>query len=109
MQELNSSFLSGNISDVIYATTEKKADPAASFTLFVDNSGDDNTTLVRVNVFGSLVLLCKDRGLKGGDYVIVEGALMNRLIRSNGFRATEIKAKDIKILNQRSVSNERSS
>lgn len=94
---MNICVLSGNVSEIQYAVTEVHGDEAASFTLFVADDSE-RTTLARVNVFGSLVRLCRLVNLERGDYVLVEGRLMNRTLRSTKAMALEIKAKDLKVI-----------
>jgi single-stranded DNA-binding protein len=101
VQEINITVLSGNISDVIYSRTATKGDDVCSFTIFIDKDRE-HTTLVRVNIFGPLTLACKDREMQKGDFVIVEGELMNRVLKTTQERALEVRCRDIKIFKTQS-------
>ena len=69
---------SGNVaSDVSYGKTNS-GDLACNFRLAIDD-GERTLTYVTINIYGKIVEICKDRGLKKGDFVIIEDSqLMNR-------------------------------
>jgi hypothetical protein len=57
---------------------------------------------VRVNIFGPLTLVCKDREMNKGDFVIVEGELMNRVLKNTKESVLEVRCRDIKIFKTQS-------
>lgn len=68
---------SGNVaSDVAYGRTSKE-DLACNFRLAVEQ-GKNYTGYFRVNVYGPEALSCQRKYLGKGDYVVIEGELMNR-------------------------------
>jgi single-stranded DNA-binding protein len=95
VQEVNLTLLSGNVSKIDYSKTIKVQDEVASFTLCVDRDGQ-NTTLVRVNAYGSLVPRLRDFAVQPGDFLIVQGELMNRYLQSKQAKTLELKLLDFK-------------
>lgn len=86
MRGVNSTVQSGNVgSRISYGVTDEGV-PAVSFDIAVEEKS--TRTWVRVNAFGGLVEICRDR-LREGGYVQVVGRLMNRK------RRTEIRAEQI--------------
>lgn len=103
MQEVNLAILSGNSGDVFFGKTAVKSDDVCSFMLFIDKDKTrEHTTRVKINVFGALALRCERETLAKGDFVIVQGELMNRNLKSgspagNLETVIEIRATDVKI------------
>lgn len=95
MQEVNFTMLSGNVSKIDYSKTIKLQDEVASFTLCVDRDSE-HTTLVRVNAYGTLVARLKDFVVQPGDFLIVQGELMNRYLQSKQAKTLELKLLDFK-------------
>lgn len=81
------------VTDVVYDTTGNDSD-ACSFRMAI-NHQHKQPVYVRVNIYGGNVSVCRMKGLKNGDYVVIEGALMNR--EGRGDTLTEIRCKDIVI------------
>lgn len=97
MRGINETQQSGNVSGPIQFGETRGGDAACSFILAVDRN-NAHATFVRVNVYGPLVSVCKQK-LHKGAYVIVIGELMNRL-RSGGNEdssttLTEIRSRDV--------------
>jgi single-stranded DNA-binding protein len=89
---------SGNVaSDVHYGETGR-GDSACNFRICVEEAHKP-LVYVRVNVYGGNVDVCKMRSLGRGDYVIVEGELMNR--KGQDDFLTEIRCKKIVITDGR--------
>jgi single-stranded DNA-binding protein len=85
---------SGNVaSDVLYGET-KTGDKACNFKLAIEQS-HKSLVFVRINAYAGNVEVCQARRLKKGDYVVVEGELMNR--RGQDDTVTEIRCKTIVI------------
>lgn len=95
MQEVNKTMLSGNVGKIDYSKTIKLQDDVASFTLCVDRDSE-HTTLVRVNAYGTLVTRLKDFAVQPGDFLFVEGELMNRYLQSLKTKTLEVKLLDFK-------------
>lgn len=83
---------SGNVGDDVVFDETGTGDPCCSFTLHMEDKGVRVTT-ARINVYGGLVRVCRDR-LRPGAYVVVTGELMNR-----GRSLTEVRARDLAIPN----------
>lgn len=96
MRGINETQQSGNVSGPIQFGETRNGDPACSFILAVDRN-NAHATFVRVNVYGTLVNVCKQK-LHKGAYVIVVGELMNR-VRSgdedSSTTLTEIRSRDV--------------
>lgn len=97
MRGINETQQSGNVSGPIQYGETRNGDLAGSFILAVDRN-NAYATFVRINVYGALVNVCRQR-LHKGAYVIVTGELMNRQ-RSGGDETssttlTEIRARDV--------------
>jgi len=82
--------VSGNIGGEISFGETHGGDQFCSFQVAVEGRSKA-VTWVRVNVYGPLVNICRDR-LKRGLYVSVKGELMNR---SNNSDFTEVRCEDI--------------
>jgi single-stranded DNA-binding protein len=72
---INSTVFGGNISKVEYAKTDK-GQPCCTFAIASEIDG--RVTWARINVYGELVNICDRFSLSKGDYVAVQGSLMNR-------------------------------
>lgn len=87
--------LTGNVGTVGFAKTTKKAEDVCTFTLAIQKD-KFSVTWVRVNVYGTLVEICRGR-LGKGDMIGVEGELMNRRVSDSGESfMTEIRCKSLK-------------
>ncbi len=82
--------VSGNVGGEISFGETHGGDPFCSFQIAVE-ARNKAVTWVRVNIYGPLVNICKER-LKRGLYVSVKGELMNR---SNNTDFTEVRCEDI--------------
>ena len=94
---INRVLLSGAVSEAPRFHETGGGSKCATFRLSSDRRGakpgEVITALVKINLYGEpLVNLCKER-LQKGDYVIVEGELMNR--EGVQGEVTEIRAKEI--------------
>ena len=86
---------SGNVaSDIQYGKTGKKDEDACNFRIAIEKAHRP-LVFVRINIYGGNVDVCKMRGLKKGDYVIVSGELMNRDGRDGTI--TEVRCMDLVI------------
>jgi single-stranded DNA-binding protein len=96
MKGHNAVFISGNVGGNIVSGMTKDNSPASSFSVATEDTGR-GTTWVRVNVYGSLALKCKQNITKG-TYVSLIGELMNR----NGIHGelTEVRARNILFFQQ---------
>lgn len=101
----NSCTLSGNVGRITFSET-KDGTPAASFWIASQEVIEDQyhsektvVTWVRVNVYDKVALYCKQK-LKDGGYAIVHGKLKNRVSRQSGDRITEIRAREIIIIDR---------
>lgn len=81
--------LVGNVGAVIFTQTNTKKDPICTFMLCAETE-ENFTTWVKVSAYGKRALFCKDR-LKKGDYVYVEGELVNRESRYSPYPDLEFK------------------
>lgn len=72
----NAVSISGNVGGEIVTGETKSGDPFFSFQVAIENK-NKNVTWARVNVYGPLVSICRDR-VKKSIYVVVKGELMNR-------------------------------
>jgi single-stranded DNA-binding protein len=68
---------SGNLSSSVSYGNTRGGDDACNFKLSIDHLYKP-TLNVRVNVYGGNVDVCRRLGLKKGDFVVVDGELMNR-------------------------------
>lgn len=85
---------SGNVaSDVSYGKTSS-GDLACNFRLAIERQ-NQQVSYFRVNVYGRNADVCQARQLKKGDYVVINGELMNRSGREEIL--TEIRCKEIVI------------
>ena len=82
------------VSDVRYNNT-KGGDLACSFRIAI-NQPYKNTLYIRVNVYGGNVVVCERRKLVIGDFVVIDGELMNR--RGNDEVLIEIRCREIVIV-----------
>lgn len=83
---------SGNIaSDLSYGKTHG-GDDACNFRLAVEQAYKQ-VLYVRVNIYGRNVFACERNKLMKGDYVSIEGELMNR--KGQEDTLTEVRCKDI--------------
>ena len=91
MKGHNQVWLSGYVGGKILFSNTKSGEPAFSFGISSEDSGD-NVTWVRVNAYGPIAVNCKER-VSRGSYCQVLGELMNR----NGKfgELTEVRAKDV--------------
>jgi single-stranded DNA-binding protein len=101
MRGINRVIISGNVTGEANFSTLGNGTRASSFTLASDrhSRGDVITAYVRINVYiDALTDMIRER-LRKGDYVIVEGELMNR----NGIQEelTEVRAREIVFLPSR--------
>lgn len=88
--------LTGNVGKLLFGRTNSGS-PSCSFELFSDRK-DGNTTITtrsKINVYGPLVQICKDR-VSQGSLVLVEGELMNR--RGQMGDLTEVRARKVFVL-----------
>ena len=76
---------SGHARNVVFDQTGN-GDECASFVLHMRDK--HNTARVRINVYGGLVRVCRQRLVEDG-YVVVDGQVMNRE------RLTEVRAEDL--------------
>jgi single-stranded DNA-binding protein len=77
MKGLNNWHGSGNVStDVSYGET-KSGDKACNFKIAIERSHVP-VVFIRINVYAGYVDVCEARNLKKGDYVVIQGELMNR-------------------------------
>lgn len=96
---LNNFSGAGNVSGPIKFGSTGQGDLACSFMLVMDKKNQQVSTWVRINVYGPLVKICETK-LKKGDYLVVEGELMNRqrvAVEAEGDTQilTEVRARDI--------------
>ena len=96
---------SGNVaSDVSYGHTGK-GEPACNFRIAVEQA-HKQLTFLRVNVYGGNVEVCRLRGLQKGDYVLVQGELMNRSGHGqSNDTLTEVRCQEIVIFGARQKSS----
>jgi single-stranded DNA-binding protein len=80
--------------DVLFNPT-RKGDRAASFRIAIEQP-HKTVVFVRINVYGGNVDAIRERGLKKGDYVVVDGELMNR--RGPSDTLTEVRCSNVVIL-----------
>jgi len=85
---------SGNVaSDVAYGKTGR-GDEACNFRLAVEQSHKP-LLYIRVNVYGHNARVCRKRELAKGDFVVIDGELMNR--QGHEDVLTEIRCREIVI------------
>lgn len=85
---------SGNVaSDVSYGTTSAGED-ACNFRLAVEQ-GYQQISYFRVNVYSNEASACRKKNLSKGDYVVIQGELMNR--KGQEDTLTEIRCRRIVI------------
>lgn len=95
MYGMNVVALTGNVGKIGYAKTLKNDEDVCTFTIAIQKN-KDAVTWARVNVYGALVPICRER-LAKGDMVGVEGELMNRKVTDGGESfMTEIRCKSLK-------------
>jgi len=83
---------SGNVaSDVFYGKT-KSGDDACNFKVAIEQAHKP-LLYVRINVYAGHVEVCRKRQLTKGDYVVIDGELMNR--RGQNDTLIEVRCKEI--------------
>ena len=91
---INSWVGAGNVaSDVSYGQTHS-GDDACNFRVAIEQA-HKNILYIRVNVYSKNTSVCRMKNLKKGDYVVVEGELMNRMGKDDVL--IEIRCKEIVI------------
>jgi single-stranded DNA-binding protein len=101
MRGVNYVVISGNVSGRINFGTMGDGTEVLSFQVASDRwaNGSRMTVWVKINVYiDQLVRICKTK-LKKGEYVIVQGELMNR--EGNHGELTEVRAREILFVNGR--------
>lgn len=83
---------SGNVGDVIFGKTRNDTS-ACSFMLATEKAQNE-PVWVRINVYGQLAAICGSK-LNKGDYVMVDGELMNRSSKVDSDKMVEIRCMDI--------------
>ena len=89
---------SGNVASDVYYGKTSAGDLACNFRLAVEQS-HKQLSYFRVNVYGRNAEICEKRRLSKGDYVVIDGELMNRPGRDDVL--TEIRCKEIVIHTRR--------
>lgn len=85
---------SGDVAtDVLFSATGK-GEKAAAFKVAIEQA-HKATVFVRINVYGGNVEVLRERGVKKGDFVVVDGELMNR--RGQADTLTEVRCLNIVI------------
>jgi len=77
MKGINDWHGAGNLSTNVSYGATKSGDEACNFKVALEKSHTP-TVFVRINVYGGFLEVCRARDLKKGDYVVVQGELMNR-------------------------------
>lgn len=90
---INQVVLAGNIGGSVTYGTTGGGEQACSFLLAVEGKGR-NATWVRVNVYGGLVSVCREKAHKGR-YAIVAGQLMNRTGGQSQNDLVEIRCEEV--------------
>lgn len=85
----------GNVGKIFYNETSK-GDPVVSFLLCIERNSFDNTW-VKCNVYDRPALFLK-KTLRKGDYIILNGELINKESRNTEYKETEIKAFKVDIV-----------
>lgn len=100
---MNLVVLTGNVGKLLFGRTNSGS-PSCSFELFSDRKGEGATITTRskINVYGPLVQICKDR-LSQGSLILVEGELMNRKGQLGDL--TEVRARKVYVLKDRRERN----
>jgi single-stranded DNA-binding protein len=75
-------------------TSKTGAGVTAYSMLVAVDSNKGGPVWVRVNVFGSLAKKCSDK-IDKGDYVLVNGEMMERKVHENDITLLEVRAKEI--------------
>lgn len=96
MYGLNVVALTGDVGNVTFATTRESGEAVCSFTMAIQKN-KSQATWARVNVYGGLVEICRER-LKKGERLAVQGELMNRRVREGEEFLTEIRCREIKFI-----------
>lgn len=94
--DVNLVVLTGNVGKLLFGHTNSGS-ASCSFELFSERR-DGTTTITtrsKINVYGPLVQICKDR-VSQGSLVLVEGELMNR--RGQMGDLTEVRARKVFVL-----------
>jgi single-stranded DNA-binding protein len=89
---------SGNVGQPIKFATTKNDTDCCSFMVAIDGK-NNTTTWVRINVYGGLVSICRQK-LEVGGYIVINGELMNRGVSSFSDKVTEVRAVDLVFVNQ---------
>jgi hypothetical protein len=89
------------ITDVTYSRT-RSGDEACSFRIAV-NQAHKPTLYLRINVYGGNVIVCRKRNLGIGDFVVIDGELMNRKGKDDVL--IEVRCQDIVIRQSEGVRN----
>lgn len=103
MRGVNRVVISGNVTGRYRFHDTHSGTAACTFTIASDRHSSDGvvTCYAKINVYApGLVELCRGR-LKKGDYLIVEGELMNR--RDRGTELTEVRAREVVFMAFREV------
>ena len=85
---------SGNIASDVHFGRTGKGDEACNFRLVVEQAHKP-LLYIRINVYGGNVDVCRMRNLGRGDYVVIDGELMNR--KGQDEYLTEIRCREIVI------------
>ena len=87
---------SGNLSTRVSYGRTGAGDEACNFKVAVEKAHAP-VVFVRINVYGGNVEVCKIRDLERGDYVVIEGELMNRkrVIGSESVTLVEVRCNKI--------------
>jgi len=78
MRGANTVVVSGNVGEILHSFTKTSKKAACSF-MVASQQSQMSVTWARINVYGINAEKCKERLFKG-DYILVEGELMNRRV-----------------------------